>query len=339
MTQSEEWIVAFDGRLLAGVSVLAAVVESGSFVRAAEVLGLSASGVSRAVSRLESRIGVRLLDRTTRALHLTDEGARFYEQVVTHLDGIEEAAILASGSSKTVRGRLRVNVDPYFSRLVLAQRLSEFIERYPDLEIELLTSDVMGDLVADGVDIAVRFGPQASSSQVIRLLLETRILTVAAPDYIERHGRPVVPADLTRHACIQYRDPLTGRPFEWELHRGRKIVPVETRGSLLVTDVGTILGACLAGAGIAQVMALGVRHLLDEGRLIDLYPDWPGETFPLNAVYPSQRHPAAKVRAFIEFCSEIIRPPAVPPVQDQSTAQPSRRPRWRDQRPRGRTIE
>src|SRR6201986_5191307 len=104
--------MGFDGRLLSGMSVLAAGVEPGSFTRAGEVLGLSASGVSRAVSRLESRIGVRLLDRTTRALHLTDEGARFYEQVVTHLDGIEEAAILASGSSKTVRGRLRVNVDP-----------------------------------------------------------------------------------------------------------------------------------------------------------------------------------------------------------------------------------
>jgi DNA-binding transcriptional LysR family regulator len=321
--------MSFDGRLLAGVSVLAAVIESGNFVRAAEILGLSASGVSRAVSRLESRIGVRLLDRTTRALHLTDEGARFYEQVVPHLDGIEEAAILASGSSKVVRGRLRVNVDPYFSRLVLAPRLSEFIGRYPDLKIELLTSDVMGDLVADGVDIAVRFGPQPSSSQVIHLLLETRILTVAAPDYIERHGRPVVPADLTRHTCIQYRDQLTGRPFGWELHRGRKIVPVETGGSLLVTDVGTMLGACLAGAGIAQVMALGIRHLLEEKRLIDLFPDWPDEMFPLNVVYPSRRHPAAKVRAFIEFCGEIIRPSPVPPLQDHSAAHPDRQLRKR----------
>jgi DNA-binding transcriptional LysR family regulator len=329
VTESEEWIMSFDGRLLAGVSVLAAVVESGNFVRAAEVLGLSASGVSRAVSRLESRLGVRLLDRTTRALHMTDEGARFYEQVVPHLEGIEEAAILASGSSKIVRGLLRVNVDPYFSRLVLAPRLSEFIGRYPDLKIELLTSDAMGDLVADGVDIAVRFGPQPSSSQVIRLLLETRILTVAAPGYIERHGRPVEPSDLTRHACILYRDQLTGRPFEWELHRRRKIVPVETRGSLLVTDVGTMLGACLAGAGIAQVMALGVQHLLDEGRLIDLYPDWPDETFPLNVVYPSRRHPAAKVHAFIEFCGEIIRPSPVSPLQGHSTAQPSRRQRKR----------
>ncbi|KAJ8139157.1 hypothetical protein OY671_007632, partial [Metschnikowia pulcherrima] len=247
--------MAFDGRVSAGVSVLAAVVENGSFVKAADVLGLSASGVSRAISRLEGRIGVRLLDRTTRALHLTDEGTRFYEHVVPHLDGIEEAAILASGSSKTVWGRLRVNVDPYFSRLVSAPRLTEFIQRYPDIRMELSTSDVMGDLVSEGVDVAVRFGPQATSSQVTRSLLETRILTVAAPYYSEAHGRPSVPSESTQHACIQYRDPSTGRPFDWELHRGNKVVPVETSGPVLVTDVGTMLGACLAGAGIAQVMA------------------------------------------------------------------------------------
>jgi DNA-binding transcriptional LysR family regulator len=298
--------MAFDGRLLAGVSVLAAVVESGSFVKAAEVLGLSASGVSRAVSRLEARIGVRLLDRTTRALHLTDEGRHFYDRVAPHLDGIEEAAIITSGSSKTVRGRLRVNVDPFFSRLVLAPRLADFIARYPDLEIELLTRDELGDLVTEGVDVAVRFGPQPTSSLVSRLLLETRILTVAAPSYLEQNGRPATPADLRQHACIQFRDPQTGRPFEWEFRRGRKTVPAETTGPLILTDVGTMLGACLSGAGIAQVMALGVQDLLAQGRLVEIFPDWPDKTFPLYAVHPSRRHPAAKVHAFIEFCIETI---------------------------------
>jgi DNA-binding transcriptional LysR family regulator len=114
--------MTFDGRLLSGVSVLAAVVEGGSFVRAADALGLSASGVSRAVARLEMRIGIRLLDRTTRSLHLTDEGSRFYQQVAPMLEGIEDAATQASGSAAAVRGRLRVNVDPFFSRLVLAPR-------------------------------------------------------------------------------------------------------------------------------------------------------------------------------------------------------------------------
>jgi DNA-binding transcriptional LysR family regulator len=287
--------------------VLAAVVEGGSFVKAAEALGLSASGVSRAVARLETRVGVRLLDRTTRALHLTDEGRRFYGQVAPLLEGIEEAATQASGSAATVRGRLRMNVDPFFSRLVLAPRLADFLARYPDLEVEMITRDEMGDLVADGIDVAVRFGPQPTSSLVVRRLLETRILTVAAPSYIERHGRPSSPEDLVNHACIQFRDPRTGRPFEWEFHRKRQIIPIATNGKLTVSDVGTMLGACLAGAGIAQVMALGVQDLLDQGRLVDLFPDWPDEIFPLNAVHPSRRHPPAKVRAFIEFCIKTIR--------------------------------
>ncbi|MDJ0390219.1 LysR family transcriptional regulator [Roseomonas sp. E05] len=299
----------FDGRLLSGVSVLAAVVESGSFARAAEALGLSPSGVSRAVARLEARIGVRLLDRTTRTLRLTDEGARFYEQVAPHLDGIEEAAVLASGSLATVRGRLRVNVDPFFSRLVLAPCLSEFLRRYPDLDVEVMTREIMGDLVADGIDVAVRFGPQPASSMVARRLLETRILTVASPGYLERNGRPQAPPDLERHACIQFRDPLAGRPFEWEFHRRGDVVPVRTRGPLLVTDVGTMLGACLSDAGVAQVMALGVRDLLEEGRLVELFPDWSDETFPLYAVHPSRQHTPAKVKAFIDFCVEITRRP------------------------------
>lgn len=299
--------MAFDGRLLAGISVLANVVDAGSFVAAAETLGLSASGVSRSIARLEARLGIRLLDRTTRSLRLTEEGRAFYECVAPLLDEIGGAAERASSMAVAVRGRLRVNVDPYFSRLVLASRLPEFLARYPDLALELMTCDEMGDLVADGVDLAVRFGPQPESSQVAVRLLATRILTVAAPGYIARHGRPNAPQDLPNHDCIQFRDPMTRRPFDWEFHKGKRVVPVATTGRLTVRDVGTMLGACLAGAGIAQVMALGVQDLLDQGRLIDLFPDWPDETFPLYAIYPSRRHPPAKVRAFIDFCADLIR--------------------------------
>ncbi len=299
--------MAFDGRLLSGVSMLAAVVEAGSFVRAGDALGLTPSGVSRAIARLETRVGVRLIDRTTKSMRLTDEGAQFYQDVSRHLEEIGEAAARAAGSVTAVGGRLRVNVDPFFSRLVLAPKLTMLIERYPELQLEFLTSDRIGDLVQDGIDIAVRFGPRRSSSMISRLLLETRVLTVAAPAYLRAHGTPKRPIDLERHACINFRDPSTGRPFEWELHRGREIVPIEAKGPLLLTDVGTMLEACLAGAGIAQVLALGVQEMLASGRLVDLFPNWPGETFPLYVVHPSRHHPPAKVRAFLDFCLEITR--------------------------------
>lgn len=297
----------FDGRILSGVGVLAAVVERGTFAGASDMLGLTPSGVSRSISRLENRLGIRLFDRTTRSLHLTDEGARFYEAVVSHLEGIEEAAGLASGAASSVRGRLRVNVDPFFSGLVLAPHLGAFTSRYPDLHIEIHTREDVGDLVSEGMDVAVRFGPQPSSSLVSRLLLETRILTVAAPSYLAAHGTPKRPTDLADHACIQFRDPVTGRPFEWEFRRNRKTVPVQTSGQLLLTDVNTMLQACLAGAGVAQVMSLGVEQWIASGALVDLFPDWPDETFPLFAIHPSRRHPAAKVRAFLDFCTELAR--------------------------------
>jgi DNA-binding transcriptional LysR family regulator len=172
--------MAYDGRLLSGVTVLMAVVEAGSMTRAAEGLGLTPSGVGRAIQRLESRIGVRLLDRTTRTMHLTDEGRRFYERLGPLLDGIEEAAQEASGSAAIVRGRLRVNVDPFFSQVVLAENAAHFLERHPHVRLELIMRDSAGDLVADGFDLALRFGDPPNGSFVARKLFETRVLTVAS---------------------------------------------------------------------------------------------------------------------------------------------------------------
>ena len=298
--------MTLDGRLLSNVHVLAAVVEGGGFARAAEALGLTPSGVSRAIARLEARIGVRLLDRTTRSVNLTDEGRLFYASINPLVLGIEDAVTRAAGSSGSVRGRLRVNTDAFTSRLLLSPHIRRFLELYPQLSLELIARDQLGDLVAEGFDVAVRFGEPPSSSLVARKLIDTRIVTVATPDYLDRHGRPEKPADLSNHLCIQVRDPVTGQPFAWEFQRGRKLIKVSTSGQLLLTDVGTILGTCLSGVGVAQIKALGIQELLDDGQLIDLFPDWPDERFPLNALYPSRHLPAAKVRAFIDFVMAAI---------------------------------
>ncbi|MVW58470.1 LysR family transcriptional regulator [Massilia sp. NEAU-DD11] len=296
-----------DGRLLAEMSVLAAVVETGSFTRAAEVLGLSASGVSRSVARLEAKIGVRLLERTTRALRLTGEGTRLYELAAPHLSGIEEAADAVAGAAAQVRGVLRVSLNPLFVRYVLAPRLPEFLARHPELEIRMVPVPDAADLVAEGVDVAVRFGPQPASSMSSRLLLNTRVLTVAAPAYLKRHGRPRVPQDLAGHECLQYINPQDGRVFDWEFHRGKEVLAVETRGRLTLTDGDALVRACVAGAGVAQMLALGFESLITGGALVDLFPDWPDERFPLYAIRPSRRLPPAAVEAFLDFCTEICR--------------------------------
>lgn len=298
--------MSLDGRLLSNVGVLAAVVEAGSFAKAANVLGLTPSAVSRSIARLEDRIGVRLLNRTTRSLHLTDEGRQLYALINPLVVGIEDAVIHATGSSVNVRGRLRVNVDAFTSRLLLSAHVHGFLEQYPQIALELIARDQLGDLVAEGFDVAVRFGEPPSSSLVARKLLDTRIVTVASPAYLKRHGRPAKPAELSNHACIQVRDPVTGQPFDWEFRRGRKVIEVATSGRLLVNEVGTILTTCLSGAGIAQIKAIGIQKQLDNGELVDLFPDWPDERFPLYALYPSRHLPAAKVRAFIDFVGTVV---------------------------------
>jgi DNA-binding transcriptional LysR family regulator len=301
--------MSFDGRLASGMGVLSAVVDTGSFVKAADVLDMTQSGVSRAIARLETRLGIRLFDRTTRSVKLTDEGRRLYEEIAPLLAGLEEAAALASGSATAVRGRLRVNVDPYFSRLILAPALGDFMATYPELELDLVTREQLGDLVADGVDLAVRFGEQPSSSLIGRPLLKTRVMTVASPAYLKKHGRPQHPTDLEspEHVCIDFRDSQTGRPYPWEFHRGAERLFVNTRGRLMVNDVGTMHRVCEEGQAVAQVLELGVESAVREGRLIELFPDWPDEYFPLYALYPSRHLPPAKVRAFLEFVVALSR--------------------------------
>ncbi|GAB5094297.1 LysR family transcriptional regulator [Caballeronia sp. LP006] len=296
-------MAGFNERILNGISVFAAIVDAGTFAAAGNRLGMSQPGVSRAIARLEARLRVRLFDRTTRSVSLTDDGRRFFEQVMPHLNGLEEAAATASGGATAVRGRLRVNVDPIFSRLVLGPKLYAFMDAHPEIELELITSDRLGDMIADGFDLAIRFGEPRDSSLVARKLLDTPVRTVAAPSYIARCGRPATPQALESdaHTCVEFRDPETGRPFVWEFHRKKKRMTVDTRGRLTLNDVGTMLSASLSGYCVAQILELGSEHLFTEGKLIDLFPDWPDERFPLYAYYPSRHHPPAKTRAFLDL--------------------------------------
>src|SRR5580692_11653519 len=222
----------FDGRLLSGIGVMAAVVEAGAFSRAGEVLGLSQSGVSRAVARLEERIGVRLFHRTARAVNLTEEGRRFFEEVRPLLAGIEDAASQAAGAASLVRGRLRINSDAGFGQFVLAPNVHRLLSIYPELEVELAIREHPGDLVADGFDLAIRFGEPEPSSLIGRKTLETRVLTCAAPAYLDRFGTPAHPRDLNGHECIQYREPLTHRHYAWVLESPQGEFEASARGRL-----------------------------------------------------------------------------------------------------------
>jgi DNA-binding transcriptional LysR family regulator len=225
---------------------------------------------------------------------------------------IEEAAMAASGASSIVRGTLRVNMDPVVSGLMLAGRLGAFLDLHPQISLEFITREQIGDLVRDGVDVAIRFGEPATSSLIVRKLADMRMITVAAPAYLERRGCPKHPNELVDHDCIHFRNPLTGQAFGRDFHGGGKIITVPTRSRLMVSDARTMHTECIAGTGIAQVFAILVRDLLERGSLVQLLQEWSDETFPLYAYYPSRQYPAAKVRAFVDFVLDAVRGPSTP---------------------------
>jgi DNA-binding transcriptional LysR family regulator len=218
-----------------------------------------------------------------------------------------DATTEAGGSSSSVRGRLRVNVDAGIGQFVLTPRLEPFLERYPDLSVEIDVRDRMGDLVRDGFDVSVRFGLPKPSALKSRLLMRTRVITCASPAYIARHGMPQHPSDIEQHLCVLMRDPSTGSHFGWEFVRGKKVVSVNVSGQLMVNEVGPLLAACLAGQGIAQVLELYTREFLADGRLVQVLPEWAEETYPLYAYHHSAQLMSAKVRAFLEFVVALTR--------------------------------
>src|SRR5579862_3487167 len=297
--------MTFDDRVLNGLGVLTAVVKSRSFSVAGKSLNMSQSGVSRAIARLEARLGVRLLERTTRTVTLSEAGRRLYEQIVPLVAGLEEAA----ASKDAVRGTLRVNMDPFISQLILGPQLSRFLNQFPALKVELLTRDRLGDLVAEGFDLAIRFGEPRPSALVARKLLDTRVITVASPAYLKKAGRPSHPSELEKgnHRLIDFRDPETGRGYEWAFQQGRKEIEINSNAQLVLSDVATIHAVCLAGYGIAQLLELGIESFIESGRLEVIFPDWLDERFPLYALHPSRNYLPPKTRAFLDFVIATVK--------------------------------
>jgi DNA-binding transcriptional LysR family regulator len=184
---------------------------------------------------------------------------------------------------------------------VLAPRLPELMARYPLLSMELLVSNHREEMMAGGVDLALRFGPPQGAALIARKLLDTRIVTCAAPAYLARHGTPATPDDVRNHEALLFRDPQSGRPFTWEFHRRGEVVVVPVNGRVVMDDPSAALAACEAGQGLFQSFELGLEPWLASGRLAPVLADWAEERFPLYAYAPSRRQAPAKVRAFQDF--------------------------------------
>lgn len=278
------------------------VAERGSFAAAATDLGLTPSALSKLVTRIEDRLGVRLLTRTTRKLALTAEGELFVARSRDILASIEAAEAEVTAASERPRGHLRVSVGTAVAKQILGPALPAFFDRYPDITIELHVSDRQADLVAEQIDVAIRSGALGDSTLIARKLTEaTRVIT-ATPRYLEKHGVPRVPADLLRHNCLTLPGPAWSR---WPFHTHEGINRLAVAGSFTSDNADLLFDMALGGLGIARLADFMVGRAVREGALVVLLQDsHVPESFPIHALTVPGRHRAPRIRAFVDFVAE-----------------------------------
>lgn len=297
---------------LSGMAVFAKVVEARSFTAAAEQLGLSKSAVSKQVSRLEDRLGIRLLNRTTRRLSLTEAGAAYYERCARIVADAEEADLAITHLQSEPRGILLVNAPMSFGIAHVAPAIPDFLERYPELRVDMILNDRVVDLIDEGFDLAIRIGALADSSLIARRLAESRMVAVASPDYLARRGTPTRPEDLSQHNCLSYSYIPQERQWRFETDRGLSAVSVE--GSFRANNGDAIRAAAVAGLGVAVLPSFIAGPDIRSGLLVPLLGDCLPSTTTVHAVYPHNRHLTVKVRAFVDFLADRFGPS--PPWDD-----------------------
>lgn len=282
------------------LAVFAAVVEAGSLSAAARRLALSKAAVSDQLRRLEERLGARLLDRSTRRLSPTEAGRAAYDHARRMVEAGEAAVRAASALHGEARGLLRVAAPTTFAPLHLVPLLPDFLAAHPSLRIELLLSAGAADLLAEGLDLAVRIGPLADSALTARRIARSRVVLVAAPAYLARREPPPGPAELPAHDLLAFT-PL-GRQGRWRLQGpGRAVETVAFQPRLASDDGEALLQAALAGLGIAALPDWMAAAPLNEGRLRPVLPGWGGAAVPVHALHAGGRRPAAKIRRFVDF--------------------------------------
>lgn len=291
---------------LTAMKVFVQVVESGSFARAADRLGLSTSACSRHVADLESHLGSRLLNRTTRKLSLTESGRAFHERTRQLLDDLDEAEQFVAQSVQAPRGTLRVTCSTNFGARHLSPAIAEFMTRHPTVSFDVSLSDRVVDIVEEGFDLAVRIGSLGSHNHVVRKLAVSRMVACASPSYLAAHGTPRTPADLSGHNCFTYE--YVAAPDVWTF-RGPdgESVQARVRGNLHANSGDLLVEAAAHGAGIAWEPGFIVDPYVKLGRLVPLLTEFVSPSLDIWAVYPSRRHLSAKVRAFVDFLAERFR--------------------------------
>lgn len=283
------------------------VVEAGSFVKAAQALSLPRNTVTKHIQSLEAHLRVKLLNRTTRRISLTNDGTAYYERMVRVVDQWLEAESDLVSTQARPHGRLRVDMGSTMATMLVLPALPEFQKRYPELQLDIGVSDRPVDLLGDRVDCVIRGGTLSDPSLIARRLGSLKFVTCATPAYLARHGTPLHPADLeTNHQMVRYFFAGTQRRLPVEFVRGEERISVDAHYFVSVNDSNALLAAALAGMGVLQTLMFMAEPHFESGALIPLLEDWSLEPNPIYIVYSPNRHLSARVRVFVEWLVELF---------------------------------
>ncbi len=288
------------------MQVFTRVVDANSFTKAADSLGLPRTTVTTTIQNLESMLQVRLLNRTTRRLSLTPDGAAYYERCVRILADIDETEASFRNVARGPKGRLRIDVPASIGRLILIPKLCDFHTRYPDIELVIGMGDRPVDMVQEAVDCVIRVGDLSDSTMVARRIGTFQGLTCAAPRYLERHGEPRTIEDLQQHQAVHYFSSRTGRTIDWDFIVDGEVTEVKVPGVVSVNDADAYVACGLQGFGLIQPARYMVLPYLESGQLIEVLPQWKPSPMPISVVYLHNRHLSPKVRAFVDWVAELF---------------------------------
>lgn len=292
---------------LQAMQVFVRVVETGGITRAADSLHMPKATAATLIQKLEATLGVKLLNRTTRHVSVTPDGAAYYDRCVSILAEVRETEELLGKQQSTPRGRVRVDVPTLMARSVFVPALPKFFERYPEIELALASNERRADLIEEGIDCAVWSGEIEESSLVARRVGFLYFATCASPSYIAAHGQPRHPDDLAQHRCINHFSPRSGKTVDWVFSKDGTRVQTSLRGNIALEDENSYVAAAEAGLGIAQIPAFVLKDAMERGTLELVLGDWFPDPSPLYVVYPQNRHLSNKVRVFVDWVAELLR--------------------------------
>lgn len=288
------------------MEVFVQVVDSGGFTKAADTLQMPKATVSTLIRDLETSLSVRLLNRTTRRMNVTADGAAYYERCLRILADVRDTEESLSRTQASPSGRLRVDVPTGLLQIIIPA-LPDFFARYPDIRLEMGCGDRPVELVEEGVDCAVRGGALPDSTLIARRIGILYFATCAAPSYLEQFGRPMHPHELMQHKCVNYFSAKTGKIFDWDFTKDGERIQLALPAHFAVNNSDAYLIAGLSGLGIMQIPTFTLAGYFESGQLALVLEDWLSDPIPLHVVYPQNRHLSAKVRVFVEWIAELFR--------------------------------